>query len=104
MMASVSGRTSLNFVPEPSVEVMRTRPRMASMFRFTTSIPTPRPEISVTLAAVEKPGAKMRPWISASLMPSAEVMRPFSIAFLTMAFLSRPRPSSVISMTTLPPS
>ena len=35
------------------------RPRSASMLRRTTSMPTPRPEISVTLSAVEKPGWKI---------------------------------------------
>ena len=30
------------------------------MFFFTTSMPTPRPDTSVTWSAVEKPGAKIR--------------------------------------------
>ena len=37
---------------------MLTEPLRASMFRFTTSMPTPRPETSVTCSAVEKPGRK----------------------------------------------
>jgi hypothetical protein len=34
-------------------------PPIFSMLVFTTSMPTPRPDTLVTLAAVEKPGAKM---------------------------------------------
>ena len=35
-------------------------PPSASTFFFTTSIPTPRPETSVTFSAVEKPGRKIK--------------------------------------------
>jgi hypothetical protein len=41
-------------------------PRSASMLRLTTSMPTPRPDRSVTLSAVEKPGAKISCQTSAS--------------------------------------
>ena len=40
--------------------------KTTSMSRRTTSMPTPRPERSLTSAAVEKPGSKTRRWISAS--------------------------------------
>jgi len=60
MMAVVSGKTSVKREPWPGVDWMRTLPRNDSILRLTTSMPTPRPEISVTCLAVEKPGWKMR--------------------------------------------
>ena len=51
-MASVSGSWIENVVPWPRTLWMSMRPRSASTFRFTTSMPTPRPDSSVTLAAV----------------------------------------------------
>jgi len=45
-------------VPVPSVDAISILPRMASMFRRTTSIPTPRPETLVTFSAVGKTGVK----------------------------------------------
>ena len=41
-------------------------PCSASTLRRTTSMPTPRPETSVTSRAVEKPGARISEKISAS--------------------------------------
>ena len=38
---------------------MLTVPPKASIFRLTTSMPTPRPDTSVTFSAVENPGLKM---------------------------------------------
>ena len=43
------------------------RPRIDSMLRRTTSMPTPRPEMSVTVSAVLKPGAKINALISESV-------------------------------------
>jgi len=43
-------------VPRPSPLSTATVPRSASTFFRTTSIPTPRPESSVTSLAVVKPG------------------------------------------------
>ncbi len=60
VIASVSGRKMRKVVPWPSSVVISTRPLIDSMLRRTTSMPTPRPETSVTFSAVEKPGAKMR--------------------------------------------
>jgi hypothetical protein len=50
--------------PRPTSEEISILPRSFSMLRFTTSMPTPRPETAVTFSAVEKPGAKMKLRIS----------------------------------------
>ncbi len=57
------------------------------------------------LAAVEKPGAKMNLPICASVRRSASdsLTRPLSIAFFLMRWMSRPLPSSAISMMMWPP-
>ena len=60
MMASVSGRLILNTLPAPCSERISTAPRRRSMFFLTTSMPTPRPETSVTTLAVENPGSMIR--------------------------------------------
>ena len=56
-------------------------------------------------AAVEKPGAKMKLQISASDLAarSASLASPSSIALALMRAVSRPRPSSAISMMMWPP-
>ena len=46
-------------VPWPATVSMSTLPRSFSMLRRTTSMPTPRPETSLTTSAVEKPAAKI---------------------------------------------
>ena len=53
--ARVSGRLMENFEPLPGSEVMEMRPPRAWIERLTTSMPTPRPEMSDTTSAVEKP-------------------------------------------------
>src|SRR3546814_19106460 len=58
-IASVSGRRIVTRVPAPSRDASSTLPPSAWMFFLTTSMPTPRPDTSVTCAAVEKPGAKI---------------------------------------------
>ena len=82
-MASVSGILMMKVVPWPSRERMSMVPPMRSMLVFTTSIPTPRPETAVTAAAVEKPGRKMKRWMSRSGIPasSASVARPCASTF-----------------------
>ena len=102
--ASVSGSVIRNVVPLPGSVRISIRPRSASMLRRTTSMPTPRPEISVTLSAVEKPGSKI-----STLISSADGVR----AGRDQAALDRlrhdlarcrgPAPSSAISMTMCPP-
>ena len=55
-IARVSGILIVKVVPRPVSERISIVPPMSSILLFTTSIPTPRPEIDVTAAAVEKPG------------------------------------------------
>jgi hypothetical protein len=72
------------------------------MFFFTTSMPTPRPETSVTTSAVEKPGAKIRPRPRRrSSLSGASMPRSRALASSFSRF--RPLPSSRTSMTMLPP-
>ena len=59
MIASVIGSMIRNVVPSPTVVTMSIVPFSSWMFFFTTSRPTPRPEISLTALAVEKPGVKI---------------------------------------------
>ena len=85
------------------MELISILPRIFSMLRRTTSIPTPRPERSVTFSAVEKPAAKMRSKISRSSRFSSARIIPRSIAFLRIFAAFKPRPSSSIWMTMKPP-
>ena len=98
----VSGRMIEKREPWPGLDEISMRPRMASTFLRTTSMPTPRPDTSVTTAAVENPGSKMSCQTSASLIRSFTRSRPRSCALARMRSRSRPRPSSSISMTRLP--
>ena len=59
MMASVSGIRILTVMPSPGRLWTLTLPPIFSMFVFTTSMPTPRPEMFVTALAVENPGRKI---------------------------------------------
>ena len=56
MIASVSGRRSVTVVPSPGRVERSIDPRMFSIVRFTTSMPTPRPDSAEMVCAVEKPG------------------------------------------------
>ncbi len=105
-MARVSGILITKVVPRPSTERTSMVPPMISMLLRTTSMPTPRPDTLVILAAVEKPAWKMNLWIWASFIfsSSASVARPFSSALARMRATSSPRPSSAISMMMCPPS
>ena len=62
-IARVSGRRSVTVVPCPCEDRMSTAPPSERTRVYTASIPTPRPDISVTFSAVEKPG---RPTIRTS--------------------------------------
>ena len=57
MMARVSGSLILKTVPLPRSERVSICPPSLLMLVLTTSIPTPRPERSVTTLAVESPGS-----------------------------------------------
>ena len=56
-MAMVSGRRITTVVPCPARLRISTWPPRAAMFLRTTSMPTPRPDRSVNVSAVEKPGS-----------------------------------------------
>lgn len=102
MIASVRGILIRVVVPLPNSLDTSMTPPIFSMFVFTTSMPTPRPETLVTAAAVEKPALKIRCPASRSDIRSASsrVMMPFSTALsLTFSGLI-PAPSSTISMLT----
>jgi hypothetical protein len=92
-------------VPTPGMDFRSTVPPICSMLARTTSMPTPRPEILVILAAVEKPGIKIRLPISLSdfAAASASLASPCSTALARIRAISRPRPSSAISMMMWPP-
>ena len=60
MMASVSGTRMVTTEPRPGLLRTESVPLSARTLRRTTSIPTPRPESSVTDCDVENPGAKTK--------------------------------------------
>ncbi|MCY1546961.1 hypothetical protein D9M68_829920 [compost metagenome] len=101
-IARVSGSTMRVVVPLPGSHDSCTWPPMSWILRRTTSMPTPRPEMSVTFSAVEKPGAKINCQISSSGEFSLTA-RPWAIAFLRILSRFRPAPSSLTSITMLPP-
>jgi hypothetical protein len=102
--AVVSGRISLNDVPLPASVAVSIRPPIATTSERTTSIPTPRPASSVTLVAVEKPGAKIRLASSTSVGSADPSSSPISRPLRRMRSRSRPAPSSRISTPTSLPS
>ena len=56
IMAMVRGIFSVVVIPLPHSLEMDTVPPTSATFFFTTSMPTPLPEYSVTSVLVEKPG------------------------------------------------
>ena len=66
MIASVKGTLISTLVPCPNLEKTLTEPLSDVIRFFTTSIPTPRPEISDIFCLVEKPGAKIKLYASVS--------------------------------------
>ena len=56
MMVSVRGSLMRKVVPRPGSETISTLPPRRSIFVFTTSMPTPRPEMSLTCSFVDRPG------------------------------------------------
>ena len=93
----------MNIVPWSTTESMRRLPRSDSTAPRTTSMPTPRPETSVTSLAVLNPGSVMSIITSASGSVSAcsRVRTRRSRATRRRTAGSMPRPSSVTRMTTL---
>ena len=101
-IASVSGSKIRIVVPAPCFDWISTWPPISWMLRFTTSMPTPRPETSVTCSAVEKPGAKISIPTSSSVIFSLTAI-PWESAFARMRSRFSPAPSSVTSIQILPP-
>ena len=100
-MARVSGIFSVKQLPFPFSLEMEITPPIFSTFRFTTSIPTPLPEYSVTSVFVENPGARRRERISFFVYSSSGlVSMPLALAFARTASGSIPRPSSVTEIIT----
>ena len=60
MIASVIGKVMEIVVPTPTSLSNSISPERREILFFTTSMPTPRPEMSLTLSAVEKPGINSR--------------------------------------------
>ena len=106
IIASVRGRRTINLEPSPSTLLTSTSPPSASILDFTTSRPTPRPDISEIFFAIEKLGIKRKSIISFWLKAAAcsGVSRPRSIALFLTFSVSIPLPSSLTSMMTLLPS
>ncbi len=104
-MASVRGSRSSTVVPTPTWVSSSTWPPSFSVLERTTSMPTPRPEMSETVSAVEKPGANTRLTISRSVISLAwaSLTIPLAMALASTFFGSMPRPSSVMAMITWPP-
>jgi len=63
-MARVMGMVSMKRVPLPFRVSTSIMPLWRVMFSFTTSRPTPLPEVTLTLSAVVNPGMKIRSRIS----------------------------------------
>ncbi len=106
MIARVRGSLMINVLPAPSSDSISTIPFSLVMFVRTTSMPTPRPEMLVTFAAVLNPGAKIRLKASRTDISRAcvSVIRPRSSAFALSFSGSMPWPSSRIAMTMWFPS
>ena len=106
MIASVSGSLIIHEEPSPKRFFTSTSPLSDSIFDFTTSSPTPRPDTSDTFFAVEKLGRNRRSMTSFSVIVSAcsGVTVPRSIALFLTASTLIPPPSSRTSITTLFPS
>ena len=90
-------------MPRPRSDLSEMRPPISWMLLRTTSMPTPRPEISEIFSAVENPGNMIRLLISSSLRLASGLTRPFSFAFLSTRSELMPAPSSLTSMTMRPP-
>ena len=89
-MASVRGSLIRKSVPLPTSDLISTLPPRRSRLVLTTSMPTPRPEMSVTFSAVDRPGRKMRATLSWSDMP-----RSFSAVISPLARADSATPARV---------
>ena len=102
MTASVNGKRMEMVVPRPALFSTWIFPRTLSMLRRTTSMPTPRPDVAVTVSAVEKPGVKMTSRSSASDIECAG--SPMPAARSRTLSTSMPPPSSMTFTTIVPRS
>ncbi len=104
-MAIETGSSTVTVVPSPGVLSTETSPSSRRAVERTTSIPTPRPEMSVTSVEVDSPGW----WISSNTSESviaATVSRswtPSSTAVSRIAAGSSPAPSSLTAIETRSP-
>ena len=101
--ASVSGSASVIVMPRPRSDLSEIRPPISWMLLRTTSMPTPRPEMSEIVSAVENPGAMMRLLTSSSVSVASGPRSPRSRAFLSTRSELIPAPSSRIWMMIRPP-
>ncbi len=102
-MASVIGNVMVRRVPCPGSDSTSMMPDRREMLVFTTSIPTPRPDISSATSLVETPGRKIRLKTSRRVSSPAccASTTPRSTAFCTRRLRSSsPAPSSSTVMTT----
>ena len=95
----MSGKLILNLVPTPSSVWTSIRPLTLAISVFTTSMPTPRPESSLTSRRVVKPGRKMRLIASESesSLAAAGLRNPPADGLRARSSGSIPRPSSSTS-------
>ena len=101
-IASVTGSRSVNAVPFPGSVWISIDPPRARIRVIATSMPTPRPDTSVTSSAVVNPGrASTRSSWSSDSVSTCGPTTPSRFALSRMAARSIPRPSSVIVMATL---
>ena len=99
-IARLVGTIILKRVPIPALVETSILPDSAVIAVLTTSIPTPRPETSVTVCAVVIPGRNISSSASFSLNSLPICINPRSLAESTNERLSIPLPSSSISMAT----
>ncbi len=71
IIARVSGRRIIKLLPSPSFVFASISPPSASILVLTTSSPTPRPDTSDMISAVEKLGLNNRSMTSLSVIRSA---------------------------------
>ena len=103
--ARFSGRRSRKVVPVPSLLSMMMVPLSSSTMLFlTTSMPTPRPDRSVMIGLVLKPGIKIRLVISPLDMPArtSASNNLLARAFSRILSTDNPLPSSLSEMVTQP--
>ena len=100
-MVRVRGKRIVKIEPLPGVESTLILPLRVSICDRTIFMPTPRPESSLTLLAVENPGSNISSNIRSllALAASWEEIKPFSSPFWVILAKSKPLPSSLTSIT-----